>query len=151
MIEEVKLKVEAPFEPTARRGRRTADKSPTPARTPHVARLMALAIHLDQLIRDGHVKDQAELAELGHVTRARITQILNLLSLAPDIQEALLFVEPTDRGLDRIKERDLRPVAALADWQKQRRLFALVLREGQRSENSSANRTGVMSSEIREN
>ena len=55
----------------------------TDGRLPRVAKLMALAIRFDQLIRDGHVADQAELARLGHVTRARLTQIMNLLNLPP--------------------------------------------------------------------
>ncbi len=45
-----------------------------------------------ELIREGVVTDYAELARLGHVTRARVTQIMNLLHLAPDIQETLLFL-----------------------------------------------------------
>ena len=59
---------------------------------------MALAIRFDGLIRDGVVADQAELARLGHVTRARVTQIMNLLQLAPDIQEALLFLPRVEQG-----------------------------------------------------
>jgi hypothetical protein len=55
-------------------------------RVPRISRLMALAIHLDQLLRAGKVKDLAEVARLGHVTRARLTQIMNLLNLAPEIQ-----------------------------------------------------------------
>ena len=51
-----------------------------------------------QLIRDGVVSDQAELATLGHVSRARLTQILNLLFLASDIQEKVLFLPPCERG-----------------------------------------------------
>jgi hypothetical protein len=88
---------------------------------PRVARLMALAIRFDQFIRDGVVADQAELARLGHVTRARVTQIMNMLHLAPDIQEAILSLPPVDRGRDPIAERDLRPIAAIPDWRKQRR------------------------------
>ncbi len=57
-----------------------------PGRVPRVARLMALAIRFDQLIRNGTVADQADLARLGHATRARLTKIMNLLHLAPDIQ-----------------------------------------------------------------
>ena len=77
------------------RGRRElcqgeASQAPPPGHVPRVIRLMALAIRFDQLIRDGVVADQAELARLGHVTRARLTQIMNLLNLAPDIQEAIL-------------------------------------------------------------
>ena len=85
-------------------------------RVPRVSRLMALAIRLDELIRDGVVMDQAELARLGYVTRARLTQIMNLLCLAPDLQEHILFLPATARGRDAITERDLRPIAAVADW-----------------------------------
>jgi len=75
------------------------------------------------LIRNGLVADQAELARLGYVTRARVTQIMNLLNLAPDIQEAVLFLPRTENGRDPISERDLRPIAAKADWRKQRRMW----------------------------
>ena len=92
-------------------------------RVPRVARLMALAIRFDALLRDGIVADQAELARLGHVTRARLTQIMNLLQLAPDIQEALLFLPETVRGRDPISERDLRSIAATPSWKKQRLMW----------------------------
>jgi len=84
---------------------------------------MALAIRFDQLIRDGVVADQAELARLGHVSRARVTQIMNLLNLAPDIQEALLFLPPVEQGKDAVTERELRAVVATANWRKQRRMW----------------------------
>ena len=69
-------------------------------RVPRISRLMALAIKFDEMIRSGEVKDQAELARLGHVSRARLSQIMNLLNLAPDIQEAILFLPPTVEGRD---------------------------------------------------
>lgn len=94
-------------------------------RIPRVSRLMALAIRFDQFLRDGVVTDQAELARLGHVTRARLTQIMNLLNLAPDIQEQILFLPRTECGRDPITERHLRPIASLLDWRKQRRLWAI--------------------------
>jgi len=97
--------------------------APPADRVPRVARLMALAIRFDGLIRQGVVKDQAELARLGHVSRARLTQIMNLLCLAPDIQEAVLFLPSTRRGRDRITERHLREIAAEPNWQTQRRLW----------------------------
>ena len=66
------------------RSKQMQDGAEAPAistgRVPRVSRLMALAIRFDQLIRDGVVTDQAELARLGHVTRARLTQIMNLLN-----------------------------------------------------------------------
>ena len=98
--------------------------SSTPVgRVPRVSRLMALAIRLDQLIHDGVVADQAELARLGHVTRARLTQIMNLLCLAPDLQEQILFLPTTERKRDAITEKQLRPIAAVPSWKKQRRMW----------------------------
>jgi hypothetical protein len=93
-------------------------------RVPRVARLMALAIHFDQLVREGLVADYAELARLEHVTRARVTQVMNLLYLGPDIQEELLHLPRTVVGRDRLVLRDLLPIAAVADWRKQRRMWS---------------------------
>lgn len=100
------------------------ETSLAPARVPRVSRLMALAIRLGKLIQEGQVADQADIAELGHVTRARVSQIMNLLNLAPDIQEEILFLPPVDRGRDPIGERCIRPIASVLDWRKQRRMWA---------------------------
>ena len=66
---------------------------------PRIARLMALALRFDGLLRQKAIRDYAELAKLGRVTRARMTQIMKLLNLAPDIQEQLLFL-PGVTGLN---------------------------------------------------
>ena len=66
--------------------------SPWPG-APHRA-VHGVAIRFERLIQAGAVADYAELARLGHVTRARITQIMNLRLLSPDIQERLLFLLP---------------------------------------------------------
>lgn len=112
----------------ARRGRKqmTVGEAPAPApvplgRVPRIARLMALAIRFEGLLAQGEVRDYADLARLGHVTRARVTQIMNLLNLAPNIQEELLFLPPIEAGRDAIKEWQVRPIAATPDWRKQRR------------------------------
>lgn len=94
---------------------------------PRIARLMALAIRFDGLIHEGRIRDQAELAQVGHVTRARITQIMNLLNLAPDIQQAILFLPRTERGRDPVMERQVRSIAAEFDWAAQRRMWAELL------------------------
>ena len=93
-------------------------------RVPRVARLMALAIRFEQLLRERIVADYAALARLGHVSRARVTQIMNLLCLAPDLQEALLFLPRTERGRDPIILRDLQPIATALAWREQRWLWA---------------------------
>src|SRR5262249_34780382 len=61
-------------------------------RVPRVSRLMALALRFQGLLQQGLIADYATLACLGHVSRARVTQIMNLAVLAPDIQEMLLFL-----------------------------------------------------------
>src|SRR5262245_16695606 len=68
--------------------------APVAARVPRVARLMALALRIERLVRAGEVRDYAHAARLGQVTRARVAQIMGLLNLAPDLQEALLFLPP---------------------------------------------------------
>lgn len=92
-------------------------------RIPRVARLLALAHRLDELLRTGAVRNQADLAELGGVTRARVTQILNLLSLAPDIQERILTLPAMVSGRDRITEHHIRQLASLLNWDDQRRAW----------------------------
>lgn len=105
-------------------GERPCSHAPAPGNLPRVTRLMALAIRFDQLICDGEIRDLADIARLGHVTRARVTQIMNLLHLAPDIQEAILALPRVEEGRNPITERDLRPIAAIVDWRKQRRSWA---------------------------
>lgn len=100
----------------------------SPGNVPRVARLMALAIRLEGLVKGEAVHDYAELARLGQVSRARVTQIMNLLHLAPDIQEEILFLPRMVKGRDRIRERDLRPIAAVLDWASQRRMWCELTR-----------------------
>jgi hypothetical protein len=84
---------------------------------------MALAIRFDRLLRDGVVASYTALAALGHVTRPRGSQIMNLLQLAPDIQEEILFLPRTLCGRDPLQLRQLQPIAAVLDWRKQRQLW----------------------------
>jgi hypothetical protein len=102
---------------------KTEEAAPQPVRLARVARLMALALRFEMLLRNGAVASYAELARLGHVSCARISQILNLLYLAPDIQEELLFLTRQGRGRDPIYLARLQPIAAQFDWGKQRRLW----------------------------
>jgi hypothetical protein len=120
---------------TTRRGRKRAVVGQRPAEPDvpagtlsRVTRLMALALRFEQLIRSGEVADYADVARLGHVTRARVTQIMNLLHLAPDVQDAILHL-PRVEGRDPISERDLRPISAVIDWRKQRRMWRQLVAE----------------------
>jgi hypothetical protein len=88
------------------------------APVPRIARLLALAIRLEGLIREQAIRDRTEVARRGCVTRARMTQIMKMLLLAPDIQEQILFLPPTG-----LTERKLRAVVDEIDWTEQRRMF----------------------------
>ena len=107
--------------------------SPGPPRIPRVTRLMALAIKFQDMVDRGEVRDYADLARLGYVTRARLTQIMNLLLLAPDLQEQLLLSPAL------IEERRLREVVMLVEWRQQRQHFALAL---ERRKNSTCGTDG---------
>jgi hypothetical protein len=100
-------------------GKPSVRQLPTSDAISRIARLMALAIRFEGLVMDGTVRDYADLARRGHVTRARMTQIMKLLHLAPDIQEQILFLPPTE-GLN---ERNLRAIVRRIAWDEQRRMF----------------------------
>lgn len=112
-------------------GKRRLVVGPTPepvcpeeqGRLPRLARLMALAIHFEGLLERGEVNDMADIARLGHVTRARVTQIMNLRFLAPEIQQALLDLPPTTTGRDTLGYRDVQPLTVTPKWTQQREMW----------------------------
>ncbi len=109
------------------KGSRRIQEAPRPeapaGRVPRISRLMALAIHMQRLIDEGVVRDYAELARLGHVSRARVTQIVNLNLLAPDIQEEIVFLPLVEGGRDPVREHALRANAVVPGWGKQRKMW----------------------------
>ena len=90
---------------TTRRKRVVCDDAEMPGRLPRITRLMALAIRFDELLRTGKVRDLYHLATVGNVSQARISQILSLVLLAPDIQESLLFLPRITEGKPEITEK----------------------------------------------
>lgn len=127
------LTLEWKLEGSGKRGKRHEEPMPRPApagKLPRVTRLMALAIKFNGMLREGVVADYADLARLGLVTRARMTQIMNLLNLAPDIQEAILFLPARTQGRETIAERNLRPLTRIVSWERQRRTWRDLSIEG---------------------
>lgn len=110
------LDVEIRIKPRGRISREPI--APARPRIPRIARLMALAIRFEQMLEEGEVRDFAELARLGYVSRARLTQIMNLTLLAPDLQQTLLEHVEHD-----VPERDIRRVLTHVDWATQRAAF----------------------------
>jgi len=95
-------------------------------RAPRIARLLALAHKLDGLVQAGTVRDYAELARLGHVSAARVSQIMMLLHLAPAIQEYVLFLSADRTGF--LTEPNLRKIAREPRWDHQRACLARLIR-----------------------
>ena len=93
---------------------------------PRITRLMAVAIKLQSLLQQYPDLDGLQLARHAHVSRSRITQILNLLCLAPDIQEQLLGLQPLAKGHEVITEKSLR-LATEYHWERQRERFTQLL------------------------
>jgi hypothetical protein len=100
---------------------------PTPqGAPPRIARLLALAHKLDALLRTGKISGYVELARLGHISPARLTQIMVLLHLSPSIQEYILFLSAADARF--ITELGLRRIAREPRWDRQRNLSTSFLR-----------------------
>lgn len=65
----------------------------------YISKLMAVAIRFDAGAGRNEVREDAHLARLSHVTRARITQIMNPLDIGQDIPEAILCLPRTVQGV----------------------------------------------------
>lgn len=106
-----------------RHGNNHSGENHDAGRVPRISRLMALALHLQKLIDAGAVRDYAEIARLTGITRARVTQIMNLTLLAPEIQEEILFLPRIQNGRDPIAERNIRKIIIESCWEKQKLLW----------------------------
>jgi len=78
---------------------------------------MALAIRFEDLLKSGEVEDYSELAARYGVDRGRISRIMHLRLLAPDLQEQLLFLDDSQSDLSL---KHMIPVCKIADWNRQR-------------------------------
>ncbi len=102
------------------KGKRKSDRvaEEPRGRVPRISKLMALAIRYEQMLNDGVVQSQSELAELLHVSQPRMTQIMNLLHLAPVLQEEILMLEEVMPG-QAITEHHLREITSSSSWNEQ--------------------------------
>jgi hypothetical protein len=102
----------------------TAKTAPPEAgQVPRVTRVLALAIQFQEMLRTGEVCDCADLARLAGVSRERISQIMKLAWLAPDIQMEVLYFHPVSGVYFPIRERALRNIASRLGWDEQRDLW----------------------------
>jgi hypothetical protein len=102
---------------------------PSSGRLPQITRVLALAIHFDDMISKGDAKDYADIARLSCVCRERVSQVMRLNYLAPDIQVELLYLPPVPAGRYPISEAAARKIANLLSWEEQRRAWAALKRQ----------------------
>ena len=119
------IEIQFPLHTRSRRpAPEAAETVPETGRLPRVTRVLALAIQFQEMLRAGEVRDCADLARLGGVSRERVSQILKLAWLAPDIQMEVLYFPPVSGVNFPIHERALRGISNCFDWDQQRTLWA---------------------------
>ncbi len=118
--------VELAFQMTpSPRARLDAHPSRAPGgRLPRVTQVMALAIQFQEMIRTGEVRDCADLARLAGLTRERISQVMKLVWLAPDIQMEILYLPSVHGGRFPVSEVAARKIATVLSWAEQRAEWA---------------------------
>ncbi|MBI4910945.1 MAG: hypothetical protein HY820_45465 [Acidobacteria bacterium] len=109
----------------------TREVKPRGGQMPRLTRLMALAIKCLGMVESGEVSDYAELARAGYVTRARMSQIMNLVNLAPDIQEQILFLPAIELGTSPLTETTVRKIACQPLWNRQRTQWQQLRKDAQ--------------------
>ncbi|MCA9137970.1 MAG: hypothetical protein KDB00_14460 [Planctomycetales bacterium] len=125
----VKTKLNLKLASKGRRTLRTQSKEepvekPKPkGKIPRISRLVALAIEFDEMLRSGAANDATDLAEMYDITQPRMSQIISLALLAPDIQETLLNLPRETAGRSQIHEKALRPICSQVDFDRQREMW----------------------------
>ncbi|MBM3815360.1 MAG: hypothetical protein FJW20_27430 [Acidimicrobiia bacterium] len=121
------FEIEFQLKPSVRAIDRFADKQPSESirrcrfdRYPRIVQVVALAIHFQDLVDRGEIRNHADLARLGCVSRERMSQIMMLAWLAPDIQQQVLGLPKTPGGRFPVSETALRTIARVASWAGQR-------------------------------
>jgi len=97
-------------------------KPPREPKTPRVVELLRKAIEWQALLESGQIVNQADIAHREGITRARVTQVMGMLRLAPEIQQRILSIPKMVRRPP-ITERMLRPIETIANYRGQLREF----------------------------
>jgi hypothetical protein len=120
----MQLQFEVQLPPIQRRTKATTMSRRRADQFPKIVKLLVLAHQIEQAIDEGRAKDYVDVAHQFAVTRARITQLVNLLLLSPEIQTTIL-TEP--HRVQHLSERQLRPITEEPNWQKQAEMFKKLL------------------------
>jgi hypothetical protein len=101
-------------------------KPPREPKTPRVVELLRKAIEWQVLLESGEIVNQADIARQEGITRARVTQVMGMLRLAPELREKILSMPKVVRR-PLLTERGLRPIATITDYHDQIREFHKLL------------------------
>ena len=124
----IEFRLHSTKRPEGERGRSDSQDSGD-GRVPRVTQVMALAIQFQDMLQRGEARDYADLARLGCLTRERMSQIMELIWLAPDIQRELLECKPTHTTRFPISELAVRRIAAELAWEPQRAAWRKLKRD----------------------
>jgi len=91
---------------------------------PAVTRALSMAIYFEHLIRIGDASDYATVSRMSGLCRERISQVMRLTCLSPDIQIELLYLPHCPAGRYPVSESAVRKIANLLSWSAQRREWA---------------------------
>src|ERR1035441_2843247 len=121
------FEVKVRLQPTVRQNNRApqkiapaVDSAAKRGRLPRITQVLAMALQFQEMIDRGEIRRHADLARLGCVSRERISQMMVLTWLAPDIQEAILRLPQMPGGRFLFSEGALRKTARLPLWEDQR-------------------------------
>ena len=126
----IKVKRKVAFQGEAHKRRDAAkakrERLSQSGRIPRISKLVALATRMQSMLDSGQVESFQQLAELGRISQPRMTQIMSLLLLAPDIQEELLYLPEVLQGKAAIHEKLLRPLTTEKEWKLQRKMWGRI-------------------------
>ncbi len=123
---EVKVQLQPAVRQINRAPKKIAAAAESPAkrgRLPRITQVLAIALQFQEMIDRGEIPRHADLARLGCISRERISQMMVLTWLAPDIQEAILRLPVVARACSQISEGLLRSIARFARWEIQRSMW----------------------------
>ncbi len=127
-VQNSRFEVKVRLQPTVRQINRAPKKiAPEAAlvaerdRLPRITQVLALALQFQEMIDRGEIRRCADLARLGCVSRERISQMMVLTWLAPDIQAEIFGLPQMPGGRFPVSEGTLRKIARMPLWEDQRR------------------------------
>ncbi|MBU4375873.1 MAG: hypothetical protein KKD29_00160 [Candidatus Omnitrophica bacterium] len=88
---------------------------------PRLRQTLVLAYQVQKLLKDDKAKTMKQVAQWLNMTPARISQIMNLLFLAPDIQKEILLSK--NEKVHQLTEYKIFKIIMEIDWQKQRAMW----------------------------